>query len=69
MAEFDQLVQRIMNDWKVPGLAIAIVQADKVYTKVNHLIDSIIASLEHLQPGLSRLGLWLRTISRNQSDG
>jgi hypothetical protein len=51
-AEFDRLVQRTMNDWKVPGLAIAVVQGDKMYTNVNHLIDPIITSLGLFQPGL-----------------
>ena len=43
-AEFDQLAQRTMNDWKVPGLAIAVVQAGEVYTKVNRLIITAITS-------------------------
>lgn len=33
-----------MNDWKVPGLAIAVVQAGEVYTKVNRLIITAITS-------------------------
>jgi hypothetical protein len=34
-AEFDQLVQALMVEWNVPGLAIAIIQGDEIYKRVN----------------------------------
>ena len=38
-AEFDQLVQKTIEDWKVPGVAIAIVHKDEIFVKV-FLIES-----------------------------
>jgi CubicO group peptidase (beta-lactamase class C family) len=32
--EFEKLVQEKMEEWKVPGLSIAIVQGDEIFTKV-----------------------------------
>jgi hypothetical protein len=32
--EFERLVQERMKEWNVPGLSIAIVQGDEIYTKV-----------------------------------
>lgn len=34
-AEFDQLVERLMEEWHVPGLSIAVVQGDQIDAKVN----------------------------------
>jgi hypothetical protein len=31
---FDELVQRTIDEWKVPGLSIAVVQGDEIYAKV-----------------------------------
>ncbi|KAF2790876.1 beta-lactamase/transpeptidase-like protein [Melanomma pulvis-pyrius CBS 109.77] len=32
-SDFDRLVQELMNEWKVPGLAIAVIHGDEIYTK------------------------------------
>jgi CubicO group peptidase (beta-lactamase class C family) len=32
--EFEKLVHKYMEEWKVPGLSIAVVQGDEVYSKV-----------------------------------
>jgi CubicO group peptidase (beta-lactamase class C family) len=32
--EFEQLVQKIIEDWKVPGLSIAVIRGDEIYSKV-----------------------------------
>jgi hypothetical protein len=32
--EFEKLVHKCMEEWKVPGLSIAVVQGDEVYSKV-----------------------------------
>lgn len=32
--EFEKLVQQKMEEWKVPGLSIAVVQGDEIYNKV-----------------------------------
>lgn len=34
-AEFDQLVERLMEEWHAPGLSIAVVQGDQIDAKVN----------------------------------
>lgn len=34
-AEFDQMVERLMEEWHVPGLSIAVVQGDHIDAKVN----------------------------------
>lgn len=33
-SDFDKFVIRLMNDWHVPGLAIAIVNGNETYSKV-----------------------------------
>ena len=33
-AEFDSLVEETMKEWHVPGLAIAVIQGEEIYTKV-----------------------------------
>lgn len=38
-AEFDQLVQKTIEDWKVPGVAIAIVHKDEIFVKVFLLLN------------------------------
>lgn len=34
-SEFDELVKQCMSEWKVPGLAIAIVAGDDIEVKVS----------------------------------
>lgn len=34
-AEFDQLVRDLTVEWNVPGLAIAVIQGDEIYKRVN----------------------------------
>jgi len=34
-AKFDKLVRDLMKEWNVPGLAIAIIQGDNIYKRVN----------------------------------
>jgi hypothetical protein len=37
--EFDTIVESILNTWHVPGLSIAIVDGEKIYSKVsNHCL-------------------------------
>lgn len=38
-AEFDQLVQKTIEDWKVPGVSIAIVHKDEIFVKVFPLLN------------------------------
>lgn len=33
-AVFDEEVQKIIEEWKVPGLAIAVIQGDEIHAKV-----------------------------------
>jgi hypothetical protein len=33
--EFEELVQKCMEEWRVPGLSIGVVQGDAIYAKVN----------------------------------
>lgn len=37
-AEFDQMVERLMEEWHVPGLSIAVVQGDHIDEKVNAIL-------------------------------
>jgi CubicO group peptidase (beta-lactamase class C family) len=39
-AEFDQLVERLMEEWHAPGLSIAVVQGDQIDAKVNAILPS-----------------------------
>jgi CubicO group peptidase (beta-lactamase class C family) len=32
--EFEQLVQKTIEEWKVPGLSIAVIRGDEIYSKV-----------------------------------
>jgi CubicO group peptidase (beta-lactamase class C family) len=32
--EFEKLIQERMKEWNVPGLSLALVQGDEIYTKV-----------------------------------
>jgi CubicO group peptidase (beta-lactamase class C family) len=32
--QFERLVQEKMEEWKVPGLSLAIIQGEDIYTKV-----------------------------------
>lgn len=32
--DFDALVSKLLDEWKVPGLSIAVVHGDKTYSKV-----------------------------------
>lgn len=34
-AEFDQMVEKLMEEWHVPGLSMAVVQGDQIDAKVN----------------------------------
>lgn len=34
-AAFDEMVERLMEEWHVPGLSIAVIQGDQIDTKVN----------------------------------
>jgi hypothetical protein len=34
--EFDALVTKLLDEWKVPGLSIAVVHGDETYSKVVH---------------------------------
>jgi CubicO group peptidase (beta-lactamase class C family) len=34
IAEFDQFVEKVIEEWKVPGLSIAVVRGDDVWSKV-----------------------------------
>lgn len=34
IAEFDQFVEKVLDEWKVPGLSIAVVHEDDVWSKV-----------------------------------
>lgn len=36
--EFDQMVERLMEEWHVPGLSIAVVQGDHIDEKVNAIL-------------------------------
>jgi len=33
-AEFDQLIEEMMNEWHVPGLAVAVINGDEIHSKV-----------------------------------
>lgn len=37
--EFDALVSKLLEEWKVPGLSIAVVHGSESYSKVN--LDSL----------------------------
>lgn len=41
-AQFDELVKRTLEEWKVPGLSIAIVEGDQTWAKVGHLSFSTV---------------------------
>jgi hypothetical protein len=55
--EFDALVESILDTWHVPGLSIAIIDSEKILSKVSNLTSVIQA------PAESRIGLWLRPTS------
>lgn len=31
---FENMIHRVMEEWKVPGLALAVIEGDEIYTKV-----------------------------------
>lgn len=37
--EFDELVQEIMEEWKIPGLSIAVVDGNETYAKVSRMME------------------------------
>ena len=39
-AEFDALVATALEQWKVPGLSIAVLHAPNIYSKVRHCLLS-----------------------------
>lgn len=36
-AAFDENIKDLIDDWKVPGLGIAVIQGDQVDAKVSHV--------------------------------
>jgi hypothetical protein len=59
---FDAFVASVLETWHVPGLSIAIVEGDKIYSKVpTHNIDS-------QAPANPRIGLWLCPTPEYQSN-
>lgn len=61
-ADFEQLIRKTIEEWKVPGLSIAVVEGDEIYAKVTHCINT--TTIAH-----RALELWLRHTYRRQMHG
>lgn len=59
--EFDKFVQEKIEEWKVPGLSLAIIKGDDIHTKVLRLGLSIRPIADFI------VGIWLCNIARQES--
>ena len=59
--EFNSYVAELMEEWRVPGLSIAVVDGDKIFSKVNEPWNHALSITE-------QLGLWLRNTPRCPGD-
>lgn len=58
---FARFTDDVMQDWKVPGMAIAVIDGDNIYTEVWSILLTRDSSTK------SQLGFWLRHSPRCQS--
>lgn len=54
--EFDALVSKLLEEWKVPGLSIAVVHGSESYSKVNLELSRAISEMQTTKSDLT--GLW-----------
>lgn len=63
-ADFDAFVEDLLQYWHVPGLSLAVIEGDKVYSKVT-LSISVTCQVQEAE---DYKGLWIRQSSGRQSN-
>ena len=58
-AEFDQIVEEMMNEWHVPGLAVAAINGDSIHSRVVTTIPTFFVFTQMLR-AMASLGSQIR---------